>query len=413
VNAGIVTLEDIIENILKMEIEDEFDVGYVTRDKTSKDEILHLFDYRRTRGMEGMPPQEKTVVYRHLCREVKAFMKETRAVEDLDLQNLLASGKVWRVIVSGTPDITPGGDTHRPNMLVEDGGLLLYMQGVESEFFTFILDGKAEVFSGRQKFRSEVSRFTILCPEVLERTQQDYLKGLEFSSFVPDFTARVIQNSRILRISRANFHKCLQGKLKNYKLPRKDMQEKLREIIQRPNHHNSRFVSRVSYQPVRDSRRDYNINSSITSTGVQEFGERTHQYSRPQTLSSIIGESPNLLETEQRILDGGSLTSLSLSGAQTPSRPRQRFYDETYTGHESDNTAHNICKPIQAPKNKITDSTTLVERLHSNANLSQSIIFHMADDASDVMDTAITGEEMVTRPSERDTNISGISLLIS
>merc|ERR1711920_578023 len=107
-----------------------------------------------------------------------------------------------------------------------------------------------------------------------------------------------------------------------------------------------------------------------------DFGEYTRQYSRPQTLSSIIGESPIPLETEQRVMDtmGGSLTSISLSGAQTPSRPRQRYYDETYTGHESNNTAHNISKPIQSSKNIVNDSTTLVKGLQSNETLSQSIV---------------------------------------
>jgi len=226
-NVGIVTLEDIIENILKMEIEDEFDHTVVTaEDKTRKDQILQLFDYRRTRGMDGMPPQEQVIVYRHLCREVKVFMLQYRRAEDADLMNLLASGTVYKIIVDNWDD----QDGELPNKkitTIEDGGHLLYSKGEQTDFFTFILDGKAEVFSGRQKFRSEVSRFSILCPELLCQTQNDFVKGLEFSAFVPDFTARVIQNSRILRISRENFLKCLLGKLTNYSGPHQGTREKL------------------------------------------------------------------------------------------------------------------------------------------------------------------------------------------
>jgi len=108
--------------------------------------------------------------------------------------------------------------------LIEDGGHILYSKGFQSEFFTFILDGKAEVFSGRQMFRSEVSRFTILFPELFTKAQEDYALGLELSDIVPDFTARIIQNSRILRISRMNFLKCLQGKLRNYHRPRNSLE---------------------------------------------------------------------------------------------------------------------------------------------------------------------------------------------
>jgi len=239
-NVGIVTLEDIIENILNMEIEDEFDIGSqkITAEESGrKDEILQLFDYRRTRGMDGMPPQEKIVVYRHLCREVHVFMPQFRRAEDIDLQNLLASGSVHKVLRDDFYDNEKQVDNVKDTVMIEKNGYLLYKQGVQSEYFTFILDGKAEVFSGRQKFRSEVSRFTILCPELLSQTQDDYVNGLEFSAFVPDFTCRVIQNSRILRIPRENFHKCLLGKLRNYSRPHKETRQKIREIIQRPSSH--------------------------------------------------------------------------------------------------------------------------------------------------------------------------------
>merc|ERR1719320_1830260 len=234
-NVGIVTLEDIIENILKMEIEDEFDLtsAVATNDKSRNDDILQLFDYRRTRGMDGMPPQEKLVVYRHLCREVEAFMPQYRAVEAIDLQNLLAAGSVTKIIEDTWQELDRSNTHSKANLLIEDGGHLLYSKGTQSQFFTFILDGKAEVYSGRQKFRSEAARFTIFCPELLSLTQRDYKEGLEFSAFVPDFTARVIQNSRILRISRETFHKCLQGKLRNYSRPHKETKDKFREISQR------------------------------------------------------------------------------------------------------------------------------------------------------------------------------------
>jgi len=235
-NVGIVTLEDIIENILNMQIEDEFDIGSqkMAEDAGRKDEILQLFDYRRTRGMDGMPPQEKIVVYRHLCREVHVFKPQFRRAEDIDLQNLLASGSVHKVLRDDWYGKEKQVENVKDTIMIEENGYLLYKHGVQSEYFTFILDGKAEVYSGRQKFRSEVSRFTILCPELLSQTQDDYVKGLEFSAFVPDFTCRVIQNSRILRISRENFHKCLLGKLRNYSRPHKETRQKIREIIQRP-----------------------------------------------------------------------------------------------------------------------------------------------------------------------------------
>jgi len=120
-----------------------------------------------------MPPQERIVVYRHLCREVPVFMPHSRRADDVDLQNLLASGTVYKVLRDDYYENKELKDNCKDSMMVEDNGYLLYKKGFQSKFFTFILDGKAEVYSGRQKFRSEVSRFTILCPELLSQTQDD------------------------------------------------------------------------------------------------------------------------------------------------------------------------------------------------------------------------------------------------
>jgi len=295
-NVGIVTLEDIIENILKMEIEDEFDYTAVIshEGRNRNDDILQLFDYRRTRGMEGMPPQEKLVVYRHLCREVEIFMPQHRAVEDIDLQNLLESGTVRKVVEDKWLDTKTADPDAKANVMIEEGGHLLYSKGVQTDFFTFILDGKAEVFSGRQKFRSEASRFTIFCPELLSQTQHDHSKGLEFSAFVPDFTARVIQNSRILRIPRENFLKCLLGKLRNYAPPFKQTRQKMREIKHWKVHSEGAFPLRSTY----DSSK-----GAFTSSPILSLGNSNSDLKKSYTLPP-------------------------------KQKSRQRFYDKSYLGHE-------------------------------------------------------------------------------
>lgn len=292
-NVGIVTLEDIIENILKMEIEDEFDfTAAVPRSNTRNDEILQLFDYRRTRGMDGMPPQEKLVVYRHLCREVQVFMPQHRRVGDDDLQNFLSLGIVHKVVSDNWYEKKPTESDGKENIMIEEGGHCLYIKGQASKYFTFILDGKAEIFSGRQKFRSEVSRFTILCPEMLSQTQSDYSKGLEYSAFVPDFSARVIQNSRILRLSREDFHKCLEGKLRNYQRPHKKTQQKMRE--------------------------------------------KSKSFNQPKIMSEMIIRNPegDLTPPNMKFYSETDLKKARLLIAAVDQQSsRQRFYDESYYGN--------------------------------------------------------------------------------
>jgi len=240
-----------------------------------------------------MPPQEKLVVYRHLCREVEIFMPQHRAVEDIDLQNLLESGTVRKVVEDKWLDTKTADPDAKANVMIEEGGHLLYSKGVQTDFFTFILDGKAEVFSGRQKFRSEASRFTIFCPELLSQTQHDHSKGLEFSAFVPDFTARVIQNSRILRIPRENFLKCLLGKLRNYAPPFKQTRQKMREIKQWKVHSEGAFAR------------------------------------------STYGSSKGAFTSSPILPLGNSNSDLKKSYTLPPKQnSRQRFYDKSYLGHE-------------------------------------------------------------------------------
>jgi len=328
-NVGIVTLEDIIENILNMEIEDEFDFDsqkITAEDAGRKDEILQLFDYRRTRGMDGMPPQEKIVVYRHLCREVPVFMPQSRRAEDVDLQNLLASGSVYKVLRDnfyGNRKLED--DNGKDSLMIEENGYLLYKQGVQSEYFTFILDGKAEVCSGRQKFRSEVSRFTILCPELLSQTQDDYAKGFEFSAFVPDFTCRVIQNSRILRISRENFHKCLLGKLRNYSRPYKETKQKIREIIQRPSHLQRKATESISFHPSGfDSLQDSTVHDQLLIKNTDMISGDASEYLKGKVASGGV----EMTQREQRISIGSrykpEVPGMDRSDSRTPPLPRVR-----------------------------------------------------------------------------------------
>ena len=71
---------------------------------------------------------------------------------------------------------------------------ILYTRGVESDAFYLILSGKVMVCSGNEGFMIAQSAFNYLGAEALCR-----------DDYVPDFSAKVIDQARILKISRTKY----------------------------------------------------------------------------------------------------------------------------------------------------------------------------------------------------------------
>jgi len=134
------------------------------------------------------------------------------------------------------------------------------------------------------------------------------VKGLEFSAFVPDFTCRIIQNSRILRISRDNFHKCLLGKLRNYSRPLKETREKIREIIRRPLHFNMKSISDRSL--------------SYGRTSYDSFSENTAPLNQVLTTNKCL-PLKNFSSCPQLVPRQGEMPPVGLKGCNRKVNPNE------------------------------------------------------------------------------------------
>ena len=75
---------------------------------------------------------------------------------------------------------------------------ILYTRGVDSDCFHLILGGKVQVCSGNEGFMITQSAFNFLGAEALVR--DDYR---------PDFSAKVIEQARILKITRVEYRKAI------------------------------------------------------------------------------------------------------------------------------------------------------------------------------------------------------------
>jgi ribosomal protein L14E/L6E/L27E len=179
-------LEDIIEEIIGDEIVDETD-AFVDGSHSVKVNRLENFDWGRLRLLDS-----KIVDQRLSHDEVRAITAHLRT-NYTDSFSLLTDHQLQRLVAETSVEDLPCCALEVGQQVPDD---VLYERGVVTDTCTLILSGKVTVLAGEDKFRSDVSSWSLLGAGAFKQ-----------ALYVPDFTAFVISGPcRCIRINKDRFN---------------------------------------------------------------------------------------------------------------------------------------------------------------------------------------------------------------
>lgn len=198
--AGVITLEDILEEIIGDEIVDETDI-YLD-DPLSGNRVLTRgeFDYDKLRLLDSgrleydkLHPNEAAAIGSYLSNNVSELQYDANgrpcAFTDEDAERLLSGCPVLDLKKSSVTDNPSSQD-------------MLYSIGQEANYMILVITGHATVLAGRNNFRSQEGPWSVLGAESLASDQP----------FIPDFSAYITTGDlRCLKVTREAFAQAKAG----------------------------------------------------------------------------------------------------------------------------------------------------------------------------------------------------------
>ncbi|XP_049883189.1 unextended protein-like [Pectinophora gossypiella] len=205
---GLVTLEDVIEEMIQAEIVDETDVFMDNRTKrrrnrpANKLQDFTAFAERHENQRIHISPQLTLATFQFLSTSVDAFRPDT--VSETVLRRLLKQDVIQYIKLKGKTK--------------KDPSTFVYHQGKPVDYFVLILEGRVEVTVGRENLVFEAGPFTYFgvqaltqnvgvaespTPSAMGSLQNINMDSMLRHTFVPDYSVRAITELHYLTVKRS------------------------------------------------------------------------------------------------------------------------------------------------------------------------------------------------------------------
>lgn len=209
---GLVTLEDVIEELIQAEIIDETDVFTDNRSKRKRQvrpkmQDFTVFAEKKENQRIHISPQLTLAMFQYLSTTVDAFKPDT--ISETILRRLLKQDIIYHIKVKTREKAR------------NDSAAVIYQQGKAVDYFVLILEGRVEVTVGKENLMFESGPFTYFGsqalttnigiaesptngnPQNLGSIQSINLDAMLRYTFVPDYTVRAVTEVFYVKVKRS------------------------------------------------------------------------------------------------------------------------------------------------------------------------------------------------------------------
>ncbi|EDO48694.1 predicted protein [Nematostella vectensis] len=186
---GIVTLEDILEEIIQSEIVDETDVYLDNKSgKVVPGRKPDFAFFSQDRERVKISPQLALAVFQYLSTAVDVFHEDI--ISTAVLKRLIEQDIITEIQLGDKSDKKE---------------VYLYKRGTPADFFVLILQGKVEVNVGQEQFVFEEGPFTHFGGMALVNSSNIHGSTKTLAQYVPDYTVRAMSDLTYIKVPRAMY----------------------------------------------------------------------------------------------------------------------------------------------------------------------------------------------------------------